>query len=233
MARESEKLYRQIIDGNYDPRLKRSLEHIKEVCDTTEEHGGRIYVSRIGELCKKEYQGPTAQSIRNQKDTLKKYVDLRAAEQQFPADAGRKESKLKISDPKVRAYILILEEQVRDSEERFDILKNFFQRLAPVEIDQLIADAFRSGTPLALPPMPNGLGETQIKGIALNEAARRALEKLTSESHLKPFGLSLYKGRVLSETKRTFLDKGEYKALLDLIAARESDQVGEYDDEVK
>jgi hypothetical protein len=134
MAKESEKFYRSIIGGDYDSRLKKSLEYIKEVCDEAEKHGGRIYVGRIGRLCREQFGGPAAQSIRNQPDTLKRYVDIRAAEQVLPARTGQKENGIKISDAKVRAYVLLLEEQVRDYEEQIKILKRLFKRITPVEM---------------------------------------------------------------------------------------------------
>jgi hypothetical protein len=219
MAKESEKLYRSIIGADYDSRLKGSLRNIKEVCDEREKHGGRIYVGRIGRLCREQFGGPAPQSIRNQPDTLKRYIDLRAAEQLLPAETGRKETGPKISDPKIRAHVLLLEEQVRDYEEQVRILKKLFEKIAPVGIDKLIAEAFSNGTPLALLPTSNESPTTEVNGICLSEPARRALEKITSEAHLKVFRLSLYKGRVINEMTRKFLEKEEYQALLDLLAA--------------
>jgi hypothetical protein len=218
MAKESEKLYRSITGGNYDSRLKRSLENIKEVCDGIEKRGGRIYVGRVGKLCREEFAGPAAQSIRNKPDTLKRYIDLRAAEQALPIRAGQRENKLRISDPKLRAYVLLLEEQARDSEERAKTLKKLLEKITPVEIDKLIADAFSSGTPLTLPSFTAGAGEIEGHTIPLSVSTRRALEKITSEAHLEQFGLSLYRGRVVDGLTRKFLDKDEYRALLDLLA---------------
>lgn len=222
MASQSEECYRSVINGNYDSRLKRSLENIKAVCDEGEQHGARIYVGRIGKLCKEKFGGPAAQSIRNKPDTLKRYIDLRAAEQVLPARGGQKESKLNISDPKTRAYVLLLEEQLRDARETISILKRLLERITPVEIDRLIADAFSNAATLELPPVSNESEKTGLNGVCLSEPLRRALEKITSESHLKLFRLSLYKGRVIDEMTRKFLNKDEYQALLDLLATGDS-----------
>jgi len=161
MVKESEKFYHSIIVGDYDSRLKRSLESIKEVCDEREKHGGRIYV---------------------------------------------------------RTYVSLLEEQVRDYEEQLRILKKLFMRITPVEIDKLITEAFLDGTQLTLPPISNESSNDGHNGISLSEPARRALEKITSETHLKRFRLSLYKGRVVNEMMRKFLDKEEYQSLLNILA---------------
>lgn len=216
--KQSEKLYNSIVEGDNDSRLKSSLENIKCVCDEIENHGGRIYVGLVGKLCRENYTGPAAQSIRNQPGTLKRYVDLRAAEQLLPTESGQSGEGIKISDPKVRAYVLMLEERVRDCEEVIRILKKLFTRIAPVEVDKLIAGAFTNGALLELPPATGEHGDNGNDKLHLSGAARQALEKLTSESHLSPFGLSLYKGRVISETRRKFLDKDEVQALLDLLA---------------
>lgn len=218
MAKESEKLYRSIADGEYDPRLKRSLQNIKEVCDEIEKHGGKIYAARVGRLCKEKFGRPAAQSIRNQPDTLKRYVDLRAAEQSLRVDAGQKESKLKISDPKIRAYVLMLEEQVRDYKEENGRLKKLFEGIAPVEIDQLISDSFSNKAPLRLPSVLSEPGKSRVNGSRLSKAARQALEKITCESHLRMFGLDLYNKNIVNATFAEFLNKNEYQALLDLLS---------------
>lgn len=218
MAKESEKLYRSAIDGDYDPRLKESLERIKAVCDEIEKHGGRLYVGRVGKLCQEQFGGPAAQSIRNKPDTLKRYVDLRAAEQLLPTKTGQKDNGVKISDPKTRAYVLLLEEKVRDYEEQIRILKKLFEKITPVEIDKLISEAFLNRTPLMLPPITNESGNNGVEGIRLSEPARQALEKITSVAHLKQFRLKLYKGRVVNEMMCKFLDKDEYQGLLELLA---------------
>jgi hypothetical protein len=219
MLKESEKQYRSIIKGDYDSRLKKSLENIKTVCDEIENHGGRIYVGRVGKLCKEQFGGPAAQSIRNQPDTLKRYVDLRSAEQVLPARISRKGNGIQISDPKTRAYVLLLEEQGRDYEEQIRILKRLIESVTPVEIDKLIAEAASTGNLLALPPVFTEPGNKEASGVSLSEPARRALEKITSESHLKRFRLKLYKGMVVDEMMSRFLDKAEYQALLNILAA--------------
>lgn len=220
MSKESEKQYRSLIKGNYDSRLKKSLENIKSVCDDIENHGGRIYVGRVGKLCKEQFGGPAAQSIRNQPGTLKRYVDLRAAEQVLPARIRRKDKGLQTSDPKIRAYVLLLEEQLRDSEERFGVLKKLFESITPVEIDKLIAEATLHGNLLALPSISTKPSDKEANSVSLSEPASRALEKITSEVHLKQFRLKLYKGRVVDEMMNRFLDKDEYGALLDMLTAQ-------------
>jgi hypothetical protein len=219
MAKEAERLYISIMEGDWDSRLKRSLERIKAVCDDTEKHGGRIYVGRIGKLCQAQFGGPAAQSIRNQPDTLKRYVDLRSAGQTLPGRVGQGENRIKISDPKVRSYVLQLEERVRDSEEQIRVLKRLLGKITPVEIDKIIAAASSSASPLVLTPLSDEAGSEAAGCIRLNDPARRALGKITSESHLKQFRLNLYRGRVVNETMRKFLEKDEFQALLELLAA--------------
>jgi hypothetical protein len=222
MVKESEKFYRSIIDRDHDSRLKRSLESIKNVCDEIERYSGRIYVNRVGKLCLEQFGGPVAQSIRNKPDILKRYVDLRAAEQSLPGRIKQKDNRINISDPKIRAYTLLLEEQVRDYEEQIRILKNLLMRIAPVEIDKLIAEAFSNGSPLALPLISNESSNGVGNSSNLTEPARRALGKIINEAHLKLFRLSLYKGRVVDEMRRKFLEKDEYQALLKLLGVGDS-----------
>lgn len=223
MAKQSEEFYRSVIDGNYDSRLKRSLENIKVVCDEREKHSARIYVGRIGTLCREQFGGPAAQSIRNKPDTLKKYIELRAAEQVLPAGIRQTESKPIISDQKTRAYVSLLEEQLQDSIKTINNLKTFCEQITPVEIDKLIADGFLSSRTLKLPPVPNETTPRGFNGSKLSEPARRALEKLTSEDHLKSFRLSVYKQRVVDKMMREFLNKDEYKALINMLAAEGAD----------
>lgn len=220
---EAETFYDSIVEGEYDARLKKSLNNIKEICDEIESHGGRVYVERVGKLCKKKFGGPAAQSIRNKPGTLKCYVDLREAEQVLPAGKDRGASKIKISDPKVRAYVLQMEEELRDSYEHIGRLKKLFEQLAPVEMDAMIAQAFSNpkSSELNLRSVP---GENCSDGsgtLKLGELARLALGKITSESHLTSCGFRMHSGRVLTSTNYKFLDRDELTALRELLPAEE------------
>ena len=216
--KESETFYAAVTGNDCDPRLKKSLERIKEVCDEIEKHGAIIYVGRVGQLCTDKFRGPTAQSIRNKPQTLKKYVELRIAEQKVPAKKDREGVRAQISDPKIRAYVIRLEEEVRDCHERIAKLKKLLENLPPLEIDKLIAGALSGGMHLALTAPHDDHEETESKGHILCATARRALEKITDETHLSSCGLRVYNNRLITKaTSYKVLDKDEFQALRDLL----------------
>jgi hypothetical protein len=221
--KDSEVFYQSVINGSYDPRLKESIKNIKAACDEIEQYGGYISVGRVGKICKENYRGPATQSIRNKPETLKRYVNLRQAEQVLPKKTEHDNVKMKISDPKIRVYVLQLEERLDSCLKQIQGLKKLFSQLAPIEIDSIIAQAFSSGSLIDTEFLQLYKRETfdQAGKIKLSELSRQALEKITNEEHLRLCGLRLYKGRVLTATNYKFLDGDEFSALLELLKIEE------------
>lgn len=223
--KNSETFYESVINGEYDSRLKKSMEHIRAACDEIEGFKGIISVGVVGAYCKDNYKGPAAQSIRNKADTLKRYIDLRSAEQVNPVKKDSDDVKMKISDPKVRFYVLQLEDQRNLYAQQTQRLQKFIQSLAPVEMDAIIAQAF-SGISVnedilagIFKPEKNELNSK----IEISAAVRKALEKITDDEYLRTFGLELYKGHlILSSTKKTFLSNKEVSALIELLEKEET-----------
>jgi plasmid stability protein len=216
----SEVLYHSIANGKYDLRLKESLRQVKEVCDEIEKHGGRIYVSRVGNLCEEKFKGPVAQSIRNKPDMLKRFVELRAAEQKISIEKDHRTvlQKIlqKISDPMVRSFVILQNETIKDLEEQIRRLNKAIASISPMEIDKMLASA-SAGSNRAELPVAEKADDERNKCLGLNEVVCRALVRLTSEDELKLCGLRLHNGHVLTSTNYKLLDKEELSELKNLL----------------
>lgn len=217
MSEEAEKLYTLIIDGDYDSRLKTSLERIKKVCDDIEAHGGRIYVGRVGRLCVEKFEGPTAQSIRNKPETLRKYVDLRATGNKLPRETENINWKT-VSDPKTRVLLTLQKATIEDRDNEIKRLKTLLATIAPLEMDKLLADSSANNADILYPPSREGISSNEKQhNPELSDVAHRAIKKIIDEDHLRKVGLRFYNGYVLSQTNFTFLEEEEVLALLDLL----------------
>jgi hypothetical protein len=222
MSSKSDNFFQSIINGDDDPRLKESLKRIKEVCDDIIAHGGRIYVSIVGKRCEKKFGWPKAQSIRNKPKTLNKYVEIREAERRKPVVKSDQGILQTISDPKIRAYILLLEAANQDMTNENARLLKAFNNIAPLEIDKAIAQLPTKSLSLNISETDTFDGKP--RSLKLGEVAHRAIGKITSEEHLGQAGLRLYKGHLLTQTNFTFLDKDEVAALLDLLRGKSNEQ---------
>lgn len=156
----SEQFYDWVMNNTTDDKRKKSLEHIRIACDMIErrrEPKG-IYVARVGEICESEFKndetvkGPKAQSIRNSSDILKKYVDLRAAEQKLPEKATDR----KLSDDRVQAESQYQIALATIAQQRGEIerLRKEIHNYTPRSLEELVEDARVGGPKVEIPAAP-------------------------------------------------------------------------------
>lgn len=202
---EADELYTSLTAGASNPRLKESLTRVKAACDFLEGSQVSITVTAVGKYCADRWKGPKAQSIRNAKDTLFRYLEVRRAKQVLPASSRKQRYEPLIQDETVRAYVALVKSE-RDEAVR---LKNRIivglRSLPGLPIDDLIASGFK---PVA----------TRNDHVGVGDKARGALARLFSAENLASVGLELYRQRLRHvTTKKVLLEKPDVEALYALM----------------
>lgn len=183
---EAATLYDSLTDDpRRKPSLKQSLMRIRTACDGLDKLGAAIEVSTVCDqivatLGKKE--GPTAGSIRNQKDTLLKYIYLRRAEQHLPSIDETQAPELRITDKRVADYVRLLEMRVKRAEGERDRATHLLKNLDPIAFDKLMGSRRAAKTvgrqdPLDLP----AAAKDRMGGIAKILLSAETLRKLALE----------------------------------------------------
>lgn len=143
----SEEFYNNLLANSTDAKRLTSLERLRTACDALEKQpkASAYSVADVGRHCERQWGGPKAQSIRNARDVLEKYVKLRIAEhtEKLGPRAGSHPSGrrlLNLADPAVaqQQFQLALAEidQLRAEVAR---LKVDVQNYAPLTPDQLVS----------------------------------------------------------------------------------------------
>lgn len=206
--KQTDDLFQNLSDSIKNPRLKQSLERIKDACDFLENSRVAITPTAVGKYCEDRWKGPKTQSIRNAQDTLLRYLQARRAQQVLPVAVRKESYEPAIQDETIRAYVTLLKTE-RDEAIR---LKNRIvaglRSLPGLPIDDLIASGFKSV------PNQKEVGEVA----AVSDEARGALSRLFSEENLASVGLELYRQRLRHiTTKKVLLEKGDVEALQGLM----------------
>lgn len=202
---QSDDLFQSLLAEADNPRLRQSLERVKEACDALETSRLSITPTAVGKYCDDRWKGPKAQSIRNAKDTLFAYLQARRSKQVLPTAAQSASYEPPIRDEAVRAYVVLMKSE-RDEAIRMKnrIIKGL-RSIPGVPIDDLIASGFK---PTASPPKQTGIGPE----------ARGALARLFSEANLAAVGLELFRNRLRARTtKQVLLEKQDVEVLLGLM----------------
>ena len=156
--KESARLYRELSESQARrPQLLASLGRIKEACDDLDRLRAPIEVSSVAELIESKQaasKGPTAGSIRNQKETLLQYLYLRRAEQNLPKNLQDDDSTGPIiRDPKVSEYVRLIQQKLRRITADRDRLVNAMSNAPssatsvtgnPMDVDEHLRDAAAS-----------------------------------------------------------------------------------------
>lgn len=182
--KESARLYRELSESQARrPQLLASLSRIKEACDDLDRLRAPIEVSSVAELIESKQaasKGPTAGSIRNQKETLLQYLYLRRAEQNLPKNLQDDNSTGPvIRDPKVSEYVRLIQQKLRRITADRDRLVNAMRMLSPVSSAKLLGDAPSSATSLSGNP------------IDIDEHLRDAAASLLNKKNLELLGLEI------------------------------------------
>jgi hypothetical protein len=201
----ADELYDSLSEGITNPRLMESLSRVKLACDFLESSKASISVTSVGRYCQDRWDGPKAQSIRNAKDTLFAYFQVRQARQVIPEVARKQSYEPLIQDETVRAYVALLKSE-RDEAIR---LKNRIvaglRTIPGLPIDDLIASGFK--------PIPQ-----KTEAAAVSDEARGALARLFQAEKLSAVGLELYRDRLRHmTTKQILLEKADVEALHSLM----------------
>lgn len=197
-------------------RQKLSLERLKSACDYLEENGIRITPAKIEAYCvDRKWDGPKAQSIRNSKEVLKWYVDLRSSGQKVQRQSpSRASEEPVIADESIRAYVRLLKEERDQAVSSRVRIESGLRSIPGVPIDDLIRGSLSPG---AL-PLP---ARTANSLLGLTPIAMEALRGLFDEERLRSCGLELFRDRILHVTTRNvLLEKAEVEALRALVKTK-------------
>jgi hypothetical protein len=136
----SEQHFNTVEGGSRSAGLKKSLGRIKSACDALDQLKAEISVTSVKNQIQLIYgkgAGPTAGTIRNDKERLLAYVKLRRSEQTLPMRGLSEKPEYKIppiTDEKVRAYVTLITHQNRQLLNENNRLKSAFKRLSPIDI---------------------------------------------------------------------------------------------------
>lgn len=194
-----------------NPRQRQSLERIKAACDYLDTNGLKISPATVERYCfEREWDGPKAQSIRNSKDMLMRYLQLRQSGQRWDKPRKGTAAEPEIADESLRAYVQLLKEERDQALAERSRIEAGLRKLPGLRVDDLIR-----GTPTtAADAAPLSVGA----GSPSSPALREALSVLCDDTKLKAFGLELVKGRLRHvSTKNVLLEKQHVEALQSLL----------------
>lgn len=194
--------FASIADLCENPRLKRSLVSVKEACDFLEQSKAPITPTAVGRYCESKWGSPKAQSIRNAKNTLFAYLQVRQSKQIVPTVVKGPTFEPSIADETVRAYITIIKTERDEAIRAKNRVVNGLRSIPGIDIDELLAAGFK------------GEPAKTIKQRDVSEAAKTALIKLLNSANLEKVGLELFRDRLRHiQTKEILLDKADIEAL--------------------
>lgn len=195
-----------------NPRQRLSLERIKAACDYLDKNGLKISPATVERYClDREWNGPKAQSIRNSKGMLMRYLELRQSGQRWNTPVKGTKSMPEIADESIRAYVQLLKEERDQALAERSRIEAGLRKLPGLRVDDIIRGippviAKEVASVAAKPEIPSG------------SALRDALLVLFDESKLCEVGLEFVKGRLRhSATKNVLLEKGHMEALQALL----------------
>ncbi|KAA9176479.1 hypothetical protein [Delftia tsuruhatensis] len=192
--------YCQLLDQSTNPRQRTSLERIKAACDYLDANGLKVSPASVERYClDRQWDGPKAQSMRNSKNVLMRYLQLRQSSQKWhkPAKAGSGEPD--IADESIRAYVQLLREERDQAVAEKARIEAGLRKLPGISVDQLLRGTAEGGPTVASATPPE---------------LRDALKTLCDSGRLEACGLELFKGRLRQvTTKNVLLEKQHMDAV--------------------
>lgn len=203
-------VYAELTAASPNARQRESLERIKKACDYLEEQGLKISPSAIERYCiDRDWEGPKAQSIRNSKLVLHRYVQLRQSGQTLSVRRDKATAEPLIADETLRAYVQLLKEERDQAIAARQRIEAGLRSIPGIPVDDLIRVGFGGK-----PSLPNATKENA----PLPVAAREALEMLFKTDHLSNCGLQMHKDRLRQAlTGNVLLEKHHVVALRNLL----------------
>lgn len=199
--------YDQLLEQSTNPRQRTSLERIKAACDFLDANGLKISPASVERYClDRQWDGPKAQSIRNSKDVLMRYLQLRQSSQKWSKPAKADSEGPEIADESLRAYVQLLKEERDQAVAEKARIEAGLRKLPGISVDQLLRGAAKGGAVVGAP------GSTGI-----SPELRDALKALLDSGRLEACGLELFKGRLRQvTTKNVLLEKQHVEAIIRL-----------------
>ena len=202
------KTYSDLLDTIKNPRQKESLERVHAACNFLTDAKLKITPSSVEKYClDRGFNGPRAQSIRNSKDVLLKYLNQRGSGQQLFSGKRKVARAPVIADESVRAYVQLLEQQLTQEKESRRRVEAGLRKIPGISVDALLSggkskETVHMGSPReGIPP-----------------ELLTAVRALFDEKRLEKCGLEQYKGRIWAQvTHNVLLEKNELAALQKLI----------------
>jgi hypothetical protein len=204
--------YDDLLTRATNPRQRASLERIKAACDYLDANGLKISPTAVEKYCiDRTWDGPKAQSIRNSRDVLQHYVNLRHSGQKLkPGHSAAATAEPTIEDESLRAYVQLLKQE-RDQavSERARIVAGL--RTVPgIPVDELIRGKLEQAPHLPAPTATR-----------INPAALAALRNLMDDGRLASCGLEVYKDRIRhAATRNVLLEKADVDALRSMVSEK-------------
>lgn len=202
-AQTLDSAYTAALEQAANPRQRQSLERIKAACDYLDTNGLKISPATVERYCfEREWDGPKAQSIRNSKDMLMRYLQLRQSGQRWDKPRKGTAAEPEIADESLRAYVQLLKEERDQALAERSRIEAGLRKLPGLRVDDLI----RGGTVAA--------STTPIAEVGQSAALVDALRNLFDDIKLQACGLELAKGRLRQiSTKNVLLEKGQVAAI--------------------
>lgn len=193
-----------------------SAKNIWKACDMIEQASdgkSEIRVADVGNFCLNHFGSPKPQSIRNQKNTLYKLVQLRSAASKIKRNGSLARPQAdSVSDPNAAAFIRVLEERVRQLEASNNRLRQAIKSLAPLDIE--IASGETGGVVLTRRIQPSSSDR-----VTFTDVEKEAVVAFLREQHLGDFGMTFdTKGRIV-EGRAVFMEKPVITALRKILGA--------------
>lgn len=201
--------YEQLLEQSTNPRQRSSLERIKAACDYLDANNLKVSPASIERYCiDRQWDGPKAQSIRNSKDVLMRYLQLRQSAQRWskPVRSGAT-AEPEIADESLRAYVQLLREERDQAVAEKARIEAGLRKLPGISVDRLL----RGEAALAL-------AESAGPTIESSKSLQEALKALTDSNRLAACGLEVFKGRIRQvTTKNVLLEKQHLDAVVQLL----------------
>jgi hypothetical protein len=213
-----EEEFKALYEAATNSRQQESLTRIKHACDYLENMGIRLTPTSVERYCiDRQWGGPKAQSIRNSRDVLYRYLMLRQSKQRVTRGDVAKEQRPAIQDETLKAYVHLLEQERDLALAARSRIEAALRTIPGVHIDEVIAIGF-TATPThpmqtiksGRPPIPDEL--------------KSALLIILDEAHLTSCGLQIYRDRIRTiTTKQVLFEKAHVEAIRKWIAEAEAE----------
>lgn len=203
-----EATYESMISECKNSRLKTSLKRLKSACDYLSKNGIKCSPSNVEKYCfDRQWDGPKAQSIRNSKDVLNKYVSLCQSAQITSSEDRPAPNEPIIADESLRAYVQLLKQERDMALAEKKRIEKGLRSIPAIDVDKLISMDSQT-TPSTAHPKAKSVTD------ALTSEAVNALRNLFDTQKLDECNLEIFKSRLRHKiTKNVLIEKDDMEIL--------------------